>query len=510
MNGRASILDKSIEFDATHSWNGFSYQGKIGMIAVLDLICTLVENGKGVERYSLEFEFMEDFSIKLDDNYIQIHQVKSYAEKPLSEYKDAIWILLGKSVFEMHNATIRKAFLHTAQPIKIHQTEINSKELIKKKLVSYDPPAASKSNKNVNPLEFYHYVINNGKLEEAFNKFELYDYGNGKKYCTLENVEQTLKERINKYYKIVGKERELLQKGLLTRYIDCAYLHLLGLIDNYINKRHQDRQNDTSEKKIISFLEIKNVLDTDYSKLPQEYYVYYIRNKLSTVFNDYYLECKQAYSNYMEEIEDQATLVKLAEADKMIDELFSFFQELYTKLDDSALLRMCYKINPHINVNLEENLLAIDQYVNTEFLRNPFLEALSRFYSHISKEDLCVETKNKYYLISTIYNTCLSSNTNDPITKMRLKALEEASISRIAIGILENTKIYTELFNVDGILTANIKDRTLNKYISEAHTYRSILESSDEENKHHIMKIKDIEFIDLEKCEERIANHDTK
>jgi hypothetical protein len=170
---------------------------------------------------------------------------------------------------------------------------------------------------------------------------------------------------------------------------------------------------------------------------------------------------------------------------------------------------MCYKINPHINVNLEENLLAIDQYVNTEFLRNPFLEALSRFYKHISKEDLCVKTKNKYYLISTIYNTCHSTNTNDLTTKIRIEALEEASISRIAIGILENTKIYTELFNVDGILTANIKDRTLNKYISEAHTYRSILELSDEENKHHIMRIKDIEFIDLEKCEE-IANHDTK
>jgi hypothetical protein len=133
MSRQLSILDKSIEFDATHSWNGFSYQGKIGLIAVLDLICTLLENGEELKRYSLEFEFMEDFSIKHDDNYIQIHQVKSYAEQPLSEYKDAIWILLGKSVFETHNTTIRKAFLHIAQPIKIYQTEINSKDLIKEK-----------------------------------------------------------------------------------------------------------------------------------------------------------------------------------------------------------------------------------------------------------------------------------------------------------------------------------------------------------------------------------------
>ncbi|MGG0078945.1 hypothetical protein ABEX67_22805 [Bacillus wiedmannii] len=134
------------EFDATHSWNGFSYQGKIGLIVVLDSIIELVASQKNIKDYHIEFEWLEDFSIKKKQEYLTIHQVKSYGEESLASYKDAIWILLGKVINEDLRG-IQSAYLHVAENIKHKSNVVTSIVDLRKKFEELQPPPEKKEEK---------------------------------------------------------------------------------------------------------------------------------------------------------------------------------------------------------------------------------------------------------------------------------------------------------------------------------------------------------------------------
>ena len=50
-------------WDATNSWSGYNYQGKIALFVVLKKINELISIGKvdEIEKYSIELEWLEDF-----------------------------------------------------------------------------------------------------------------------------------------------------------------------------------------------------------------------------------------------------------------------------------------------------------------------------------------------------------------------------------------------------------------------------------------------------------------
>lgn len=65
---------------AIPSWSGFQYQGKVALNVVLDYILKIEPSEH--ENYRLELEWYEDFSIIKNDEYVSIHQVKSYKRRP--------------------------------------------------------------------------------------------------------------------------------------------------------------------------------------------------------------------------------------------------------------------------------------------------------------------------------------------------------------------------------------------------------------------------------------------
>lgn len=94
---------KSTLHDATPSWNGFNYQGKVGLYVALSLInkelgqkLDLDDMTSFMSDYSLEYEWIEDFSIKKGDEYISLHQVKHYKDSRFGSYKDAIDTILTR------------------------------------------------------------------------------------------------------------------------------------------------------------------------------------------------------------------------------------------------------------------------------------------------------------------------------------------------------------------------------------------------------------------------------
>lgn len=67
-------------FDASPSWSGFNYQGKVALYYALKCI-----NSESVEKdfsnYNLMLEDNEDFEIVIDKAPISFHQVKAWQSK---------------------------------------------------------------------------------------------------------------------------------------------------------------------------------------------------------------------------------------------------------------------------------------------------------------------------------------------------------------------------------------------------------------------------------------------
>lgn len=70
--------------DATPTWSGFNYQGKIMILHVLKLINEIRKNAdKGI--YSVEIEKTEDFSIITDNVIRGIYKIIEFVSRPITE-----------------------------------------------------------------------------------------------------------------------------------------------------------------------------------------------------------------------------------------------------------------------------------------------------------------------------------------------------------------------------------------------------------------------------------------
>lgn len=103
--------------DASASWNGFMYQGKVALLLVMELINNLNYLKIPFDHFWVEVEGFEDFSLGYNDIYISIHQVKNYSDGKYSKYEEALLKLVDK--IRTHD---KKAFLHTR--VKLDNTNL--------------------------------------------------------------------------------------------------------------------------------------------------------------------------------------------------------------------------------------------------------------------------------------------------------------------------------------------------------------------------------------------------
>lgn len=501
---QSGLDTKTIEFDATHSWNGYSYQGKVALIVVLEVIIDLIKRGDSPEPFNLEFELIEDFSILKDDKYIQIHQVKSYGPESLSKYRDAVWLLFGKSVYEEYS-TISKSYLHAAEVITSNKGEINSTKKLIEVINTYEKPSSSKSNKLASPLDLYEYVDEKGLKEEAFKKFEIYTYSDGKKYCSLFDIQEKVKEKILEYYTCVGKKESLDSKGILNRQLEISYNFLLGLIDTHINERHINRQTE-SEKFLreIKFTKFIEILDKEYEKLPKSYYVYYLKNKLVDIFNEYYASQKIWLKDQVDSSNNDPEIIKeCGDVEEGLEKIMTILKNIYSNLSDDEFLLFCNRISPQLKINRQNGLL-FNELVNSEFIKFPWIETLLAFKEELNLENLLIKLDKQYYLASTINHTINIPGHLSGFKRQRANALIEATISDIAKNIIENRDIYKELYMIDNIITGNINAQ-LKDYIHRVTDYKT---ADVEKEGYHIMDIKNVELIDLENSLKRRGNNE--
>lgn len=112
-----TVETKSILHDATPSWNGYNYQGKVGLYVCLENI--LIEAKKGVNapsfalflsEHHIEYEWIEDFAIKKNDRYLSLHQVKHKGENNFKDHVEAIATILYRKNAVLSDTDIFKYF----------------------------------------------------------------------------------------------------------------------------------------------------------------------------------------------------------------------------------------------------------------------------------------------------------------------------------------------------------------------------------------------------------------
>ncbi|WNF23153.1 ABC-three component system protein [Mesobacillus jeotgali] len=466
--------------DASPSWNGYNHQGKVGIFVVLKMINELNLDYDSCGPYKLELEWLEDFSILQNDKYIALHQVKTYKESMPSKYKDAIWLLLAKS---LDIPQVKNTYLHTTVPLS--KTESLHQNLLTYKMTEKNEPeeeiqVEKKTKLKIywTPKECHDYVKRSGRYDEVFGKFAIYTYEEDYQYCSMEDIEPKIKTQLGKIYKGFKTEQHL----------NRTYLHLLGLLDRNIRERHRDIQIGKKEQKAsVSFQEIFEVIHRNYELPSREFCIYKLRHEFNLITNQ-----------FIEDLDDET------EYSPNKDNLHSLINAVL-ELDDESFLKFCMKITPHhpINEDDPETLLeALRYYIPETHMKEGYLEILIQIQNKIdSVKHMFLKKGDDLKNISYLPTTIIESN-------------KKATVGRMVEKILQNASLVEEsLHEVDVMITKSInlpmlKPEKFNLDIPEVEEQfnEAFHKSETREKDYHdrIVKIKKIRMIDLTRAKEEL------
>ena len=409
-------------WDATNSWSGYNYQGKIALFVVLKKINELISMEKmdEIEKYSVELEWLEDFSIlyKGDDGvqYKTIHQVKAKDRHNITDYEDALVKLYYKIV---NYKTIEYAYLHVCKSISYNEDEWNDKakglvlncrqiKALQDNIISYKSSPMKKeevekiytpgrksdinklvkeynekyfANKKItvsnvdeildkilSDLQLQIEMSQNDVKDENIRKIELYSYPSGDVYCKLDEINDLIKAEIDNYWRNTGAEG---WKCTDQGFCEMIFLCLQGLIDKHITQRHIQYSRITERR--IGFELITEVLDSDDSvKRCEEYYLYNIKNKLLMMCGEYHDYCMDEWDSDAE----REAYCKKCEV--------SAFYESISRMDEDKIRDLVHAINPNILKKIDN--LNWAEYCVMDRYKNPFFKGLRDINSTFEKD----------------------------------------------------------------------------------------------------------------------------
>lgn len=467
-------------WDATNSWSGYNYQGKIALFVVLKKINELISMGKmdEIEKYSVELEWLEDFSIlyKGDDGvqYKTIHQVKAKDKHNITDYEDALVKLYYKIV---NYKTIEYAYLHVCKSINYIEDEWNDNvkglvlncrqiKALQDRIISYKSSPMKKEEvekiytprrkSDINKLvkEYNEKYFANKKItisnvdeildkilsdlqlqiemsqkdvkDEDIRKIELYSYPSGDVYCKLDEINDLIKVEIVNYWRNTrAEEWKCADQG----FCEMIFLCLQGLIDKHITQRHIQYSRITERR--IGFELITEVLDSDDSvKRCEEYYLYNIKNKLLMMCGEYHEYCMDEWDSD----EEREVFCKKCEV--------SAFYEYISKMSEDKIRDLIHTINPNVLKKIDEMNWA--EYCIMDRYKNPFFKGLRDIKSTFEKDRdyiSYVGKDRKLNLLTTVGN-------NDGSKKALMRACGE---------IVANSDLYEILMDVNCLISRDLE-----------------------------------------------------
>lgn len=512
-------------YDATNSWNGYSHQGKIALWYAIQTIIKLwndldaEQNCKTLEEHFLELEYEEDFSIgkySPDGNiYLSIHQVKARADTSIDSYKDAVLDLLTKV---MKHSTIQSAYLHVSQDLQVSKEELLQKvnefaqlpdravlEIITQRNDSKfrEMFCASKPGR---PTKIKAAVwsalqekcgnetnLTEENLDQAFDAylevaenlpkasqaerekicvFEYLDFPNiGSKqgYCRLNQVHTLLENAIVAYYKKTDPKG---WKWGDSEHVHKMYLYLLGCLDKHVMERHLKRSEYLLEQldRTISLSKIVGWLDKDIDTLGENYYLYYLKEELFKVLNEYCCDCSKGPV--------QCSKCHIADAKEKIGVI------PYDRIKE-----FIYIISPHKSGKI--NMDSYASFANISGLQNPFARGL---------RDISVPFSSKADILPIVYYDAVRKQ----YVLTTIQAPEtDGGKSCVCRKIVENSNVYSLLMDCDVLISKDIYSDSVwmdAEIITES--------PSNPRQMEHIAHCKDVKIVPLDDCQDSFVSEE--
>ncbi|EGR2221621.1 ABC-three component system protein [Vibrio diabolicus] len=347
-------------FDASPSWSGFNYQGKVALYYTLLQINALPVQ-TDLSKLSLVLEDNEDFEVRDNGTFVSFHQVKAYNTSSYSKYSDALLEItlelskkpnvLGKiHTWKQINpkasfTCIIDSLRNDIQSIIDEYRGANPKigNTIIEKAISDAPnrPKPAAIIKSAFPSDsatdicsmLTDIVLNQN---DAISRLEAYVYDDGNSFCDLNSINEKIKSEISNLL----SSRNLINT---QQRVEQTLHYFLGMMDKHIIDRHKAKQG--TDKISISFVEIIEAAIQDHEDIGLHY--------LSCVFKEKFAHLLDEYINDPDSYEEVDDKCNLKEA-----------KNILLNLEPLELWNYYRHFCPHINLqelNNTENALKVDE-----------------------------------------------------------------------------------------------------------------------------------------------------
>ncbi|SUB63853.1 Uncharacterised protein [Plesiomonas shigelloides] len=455
-------------FDASPSWSGFNYQGKVALYYALKQINSMPV-GSDFSNHSLMLEDNEDFEIRLDGSPVSFHQVKAYNSSSYSKYSDAL-LEISLELYKKTNVIGR---IHTWKSINFKantQSLIDSiKDDIIKIIEQFENQAhkdgssiLEKAASSENNIPKQASILRTAFKEEtqeqlcvilkaivsgennALSRLNSYRYDDGNYFCELNEINSKILSEIDTY---------LASRNIITTLNKTkkTFYFFLGLMDEYITHRHQTKQHE--DKIQITFNEIINSLEIDHEDIGQEYLIIKFKEAFFSLIDEYMTDPDEGYQ---EPIDGQSC--NLQEAKRFL-----------LTLTPQQLWEHYRSFCPHTYLehdNNSENALATDM--------NGIRYVLIRILHEINFERASHNSLRRKFTYST---TSLPRQTYLPTT-----ITTTARITQIERKITENPSMSEILYEVENLIYSGVESYSFSPS-SMRHTEAPLAEDEEPRSK---------------------------
>ncbi|QLJ10257.1 ABC-three component system protein [Pseudoalteromonas sp. JSTW] len=535
---------KSILHDATPSWNGYNYQGKVGLYVCLANIIKEARAGFGLpsfdtflDEHHIEYEWIEDFAIKRGDDYLSLHQVKHKGENKFKDHVEAIATILYRKKGILPDTDIFKYFNFkskkqgdTATAKKKLKTEISIHKLI-------DEQGLLNSNwgDNVQLVDIKY----RGNITKCFTDFEALSQKAFKTSTTYFHTADEVEPPQENITNIAGIPSHLVPNLAQPKSLSCQKVFLsfdnstvynLALSDDALNSEldrlikellellHRGTTfSDTDIKlyktALCSLVDQNLMLRHQHIRDKKDHHIPYLQRtkpsisfkvivqKLKSTYRDqddsyWNLVCRENFEKaYKEQIEDTDMLLANSAID---DKTYQYYTvrlesvrqnviQQYFPNDCAGFLRRIY---PHVSKGTSEH-----QYYSEISEPKKIKSVFFNFIKKVEKPSgkLTLKCKNKVFEYQP---SCISFNEADPESKY-------IEVERTKKGLADNQGNQSNIFtNVDYIVvnSTDENDEILAgiEKITEVESYEKESLSIKESDK--ITQQKEISFIDSRKA----------
>jgi hypothetical protein len=436
--------------DASPTWSGFNYQGKVALYHTLKYIDEKLaaDSSFDFSEYSLIVENHEDFDIKGPGGFLSFHQVKAINDTKFSTYENAILAMILQISSDEFKDVI--GYLHTWKNIELDagaSFREKAKNIISDIVREYENSdkkeetylgKASKKKLAGRPkrsaiirkcfaddkgdlseeavVEALKGIVSDG--DSVLSRVLQYDYSKDECYCCINDVGGKVQYYISR---IIDKK----QLARSEEVIDRIYNSLLALIDRHVIDRHNSIGKNVPIP--ILFDEIIESVTTD---------------KVNSISNEYVahrfkLQFVSAFESFVND------------ADLFSDEEYQDFnngEPLNIDVVSNVLLKVSavelweyYRsFSPHLKLNEKDN---IDNLINVHI--EGVRSSLFRIFNELNNKKInndSIKGKVLYRANDTLYlPTTIVSGTP----------------SKLAKDILDNPLMIEMLFEVPLLISAN-------------------------------------------------------